>query len=101
MKSYFQVLGLNTHLTSSSAMLFFDTSRYIFNSGDSLQRVINENKVRLPKMKDLFLTSISPNTISSLPGLMLSLMQLNSENRRTIHGPPGISAFIESACTFA
>lgn len=100
MRFYIQALGMGSSLSSPSAFMFFDSARYLFNCGDCVQRVANEHKVRLSKLSDLFITSLSPNTIGSLPGMMLSLMDLNNIGRRRIHGPPGLCAFIESACTF-
>jgi ribonuclease Z len=97
-----QVLGLSSGLTSPSAYVITDTSRYLFNCGESLQRLSGEHKVRLSRVKDLFITSLDVNNICSLPGVMLSIYDKDKDKtkKRTIHGPPGISAFIESACTF-
>ena len=100
MRYYLQILGMGSSLTTPSAFVFFDSSRYLFNCGDCIQRVANEHKVRLSKLSDLFITSLSPDTIGSLPGMMLSIMDLDSSTRRRIHGPPGLSAFLDAACTF-
>lgn len=81
-------------------MLVFDSKRYLFNVGDGIQRLASEHKLKLnSKLSDIFITALTPDTISGLPGLMMTLMQA-SEMRRTIHGPPGISAYIQASCTF-
>jgi ribonuclease Z len=100
MRFYYQVLGLASGETQPSLLLVFDSKKYLFNVGDGIQRLVSEHRFKLStKLSDIFITALSPDTISGLPGLMLSLMQA-SEMRRTIHGPPGIAAYVQSACTF-
>lgn len=82
-------------------MLFFDSKRYLFNAGENLHRCMIESKVRLAKITDVFLTGTNTEAIAALPSLMLNLKSAHAENLKcTIHGPVGIAAFIESACTF-
>lgn len=100
MKYYIQILSSQSALSTPSLFMFFDSSRYIFNSGDCVQRIANEHKIRLSKMKNVFITSINPNTVGSLPGMMLSLIESQPDAKRTIHGPPGLLQFIKAACTF-
>eukprot|EP00359_Climacostomum_virens_P005723 CAMPEP_0204917354 /NCGR_PEP_ID=MMETSP1397-20131031/14933_1 /ASSEMBLY_ACC=CAM_ASM_000891 /TAXON_ID=49980 /ORGANISM="Climacostomum Climacostomum virens, Strain Stock W-24" /LENGTH=648 /DNA_ID=CAMNT_0052090151 /DNA_START=136 /DNA_END=2079 /DNA_ORIENTATION=+ len=100
MRYYYQIIGLASGETQPSLLLIFENKRYLFNVGDGIQRLSSEHKLKLSsKLSDIFITALTPDAVSGLPGLMLTMMQA-SQVRRTLHGPPGISAFIQSALTF-
>lgn len=100
--SYFlQFCGIPSNLTSSSAILIFDNKRYLFNTGEGLQRLNTEFKAKINRVDNIFITAIHPDTLAALPGVMLSMMEANTPaTTKTIHGPPGIAAYIESTLTF-
>lgn len=99
MKFYYQVLSLASGETSPSLLLFFDTRRYLFNAGDGVQRLCSEHGINLHKISDIFLTSLHPESVGGLPGLMLTMM-MGAEVKRRIHGPPGLSAYMQAASWF-
>lgn len=100
MRYYLQVLGIASGEISPSFMLFFDNQRYLFNVGEGVQRLCIEHKMRLSKVKDLFITGMNADSLAGLPGLMLTMMEVGGFEQRVIHGPPGIAAFVQGACTF-
>lgn len=101
MKYYLQVLSTQCSLSSPSIYMFFDSSSYLFNCGDSTQRISNESKIRLSKAKNIFVTSLKANTVGSLAGMMLTLQENNYDIKRTIHGPPGLIQYIKGILSFA
>ena len=100
MRYYLQVLGLASGEISPSFMLFFDNQSYLFNVGEGIQRLCIEHKLRLTKVKDVFITGMNADSLAGLPGLMLTMMETAGTEQRVIHGPPGIASFIQGACTF-
>ena len=42
--------------------------RYLFNARDGTQRLCNEYSLRLSKLKAIFITRMSPETLGGLPG---------------------------------
>lgn len=99
MKFYYQVLSLASGETSPSLLLFFDAKRYLFNAGDGVQRLCHEHGISLHKISDIFLTSLHPESIGGLPGIMLTMM-MGGDVKRRIHGPPGLSAYMQAASWF-
>lgn len=47
--------------------------RYLVNARDGTQRLCNEFSLRLSKLKGIFITRMSPETLGGLPGLIFLL----------------------------
>ena len=45
------------------------TCRYLFNVRDGCQRVCSEHAIRLSRIKCIFISRISPQTLGGLPGI--------------------------------
>ncbi|CAG8487437.1 10121_t:CDS:10 [Ambispora gerdemannii] len=89
MKSYIQILGCATPDTTPSVIVHFDTrapQRYLFNCGEGTQRVCLENKVRLPKLQNIFTTRVVWETLGGLPGMLLSMADAGIPNARILGG---------------
>jgi ribonuclease Z len=99
MRYYLQVLTSKSSLLSPSVYLFFDSARYLFNTGEGLQRFMTEHRVRTSKLKNIFITSLEFDRIASLPSMVLNLSD-TSPSTRTVHGPPGLIEFMKSFSTF-
>jgi ribonuclease Z len=89
---FIQVLGTDTGDSFPSVLAFFDRVRYLFNVGEGVQRYCTEHKVRLRKVREIFLTRLSPRTVGGLPGLLMTLADIGVEHI-TIHGPKVTSSF--------
>jgi ribonuclease Z len=68
MKSYIQILGSETGDSKASILVAFDFQRYIFNVGEGSQRFCLENKVRLPKVQNVFVTRVDWERCGGMPG---------------------------------
>ncbi|CAG8472470.1 9675_t:CDS:10 [Ambispora leptoticha] len=89
MKSYIQILGCATPDTTPSVLVHFDTraaQRYLFNCGEGTQRVCLENKVRLPKLQNIFTTRVVWETLGGLPGMLLSMADAGIPSARILGG---------------
>jgi len=68
MSSYVSIIGNDNTFITSSLFLFTDTTRYLFNVGECIQRICTEYKIKLAKVKHIFLTRIHIKTIGGIPG---------------------------------
>ncbi|KAI8847528.1 tRNase Z endonuclease-domain-containing protein [Chytridium lagenaria] len=96
MKSFIQILGGNTGDTSPCILAFFDTQRYLFNVGEGAQRFCMENKVRLSKLNNIFITKVGWDAVGGIPGMLLTLADAGN-NVITIHGGKNLTHML-AAC---
>lgn len=68
MKAYLQVLGGINKERAPSLILHYDNQRYMFNCGEGTQRLCVENKLKLAKMKNIFLSRVDWDCVGGLPG---------------------------------
>jgi len=86
MKYYIQFLSTHTPDSSPAFLVHFDSQRYLFNCSEGTQRLINENKIHLGKIKNLFFTRSIWGYIGGLPGMVLTLADSGAKEFG-IHGP--------------
>ncbi|XP_050670855.1 ribonuclease Z, mitochondrial isoform X5 [Leptidea sinapis] len=86
---YLQVLGSGARGASNALYLFTDQKRYLFNCGESTQRIAHEHKVKLSRLDHIFITSKTWKNIGGLPGLSLTLQDVGVP-KLTLHGPEGL-----------
>ncbi|KAH7289310.1 hypothetical protein KP509_31G069800 [Ceratopteris richardii] len=98
--SYIQIFGtgFDTGDTMPTLLLFFDRRRFLFNVGEGFHRFSNEHKFKLSKVDHVFLTRVCTETIGGLPGLILSLAEIN-ETVKT-WGPSSLNDFAKAARIF-
>lgn len=106
--SYVQVLGNGTDTgdTCPSILLFFEHQRFIFNVGEGFQRYCCQNRIKLGKVKDYFLTRLSSDAYGGLPGLILTLTEYglggpcSGTGKVRVHGPQNTYALLDAIQTF-
>jgi ribonuclease Z len=69
MKSYIQILGTFTSDTTPSIVVHYDSQRYLFNCGEGTQRLLTEHKIRMGKLKNVFLTHMDWRYSGGIPGI--------------------------------
>ncbi|KAJ3102173.1 Zinc phosphodiesterase ELAC protein 2 [Phlyctochytrium planicorne] len=89
MKWFIQILGAATHDSRPSVIVHFDSQRYLFNCGEGTQRLCNDQRIRLAKLKTMFISRLSWDNIGGLPGMLLTLADAGTKQLR-ICGPSGI-----------
>ncbi|RKO90367.1 beta-lactamase-like protein, partial [Blyttiomyces helicus] len=99
MKSYLQILGTETGDTTPSILASFDSGRYLFNVGEGTQRYCIENKLRLSKLTNVFLTRVEWDCCGGVPGMLLSLADAGNRSI-TIHGGKNLTHFMASTRHF-
>jgi ribonuclease Z len=118
MKAYLQVVGGVSKERAPTVILHYDSQRYMFNCGEGTQRLCVENKLKLAKMKNIFLSRINWDCVGGLPGRllypsvkhkdmqtqyilgMLLTMADGGIKNISIHGPKNLTHFMVSTRHF-
>jgi ribonuclease Z len=90
-----QLLSASSVGGTPSVVLKTEGRRFIIDAGEGVQRLCIEHKVRLVKLDGVFLTRLSPETNSGLPGMCLTAIDCG-KNDLDLIGPPGTRAFYHS-----
>ncbi|KAI8325315.1 hypothetical protein GQ54DRAFT_283365 [Martensiomyces pterosporus] len=100
MKWSVQVVNSNTHNSGSTSVLVrFNSGRYLFNCGEGVQRLSFENKLRLSRLSNIFLTRVHWETMGGLPGMLLTLSDGGTKNL-TISGGHNLAHALASTRHF-
>eukprot|EP00850_Spirogloea_muscicola_P006326 SM000030S11335 [mRNA] locus=s30:209714:214717:+ [translate_table: standard] len=92
---------MDTGDTAPCVLLFFDQRRFVFNAGEGLQRFCTEHKVRLSRIDHVFLTRVCSETAGGLPGLLLTLANIDDVGRGVkLWGPSNLSYLLDAMRTF-
>ncbi|KPJ08310.1 Zinc phosphodiesterase ELAC protein 2 [Papilio machaon] len=96
---YLQVVGSGARGVPNTLYLFTDQKRYLFNCGESTQRLSHEHKVKLTRLDHIFITNKTWKNIGGLPGLSLTLQDVGVPNI-TLHGPEGLDELYKATKRF-
>ncbi|KAJ3331524.1 hypothetical protein HDU76_002939 [Blyttiomyces sp. JEL0837] len=99
MKSYIQILATPTADSAPSILAVFDTQKYLFNVGEAAQRLCLERKIRLAKVKNIFVTRVAWECVGGIPGMLLTLADAGN-NAITVHGGKNLTHFLAAARNF-
>ncbi|KYQ89103.1 hypothetical protein DLAC_10335 [Tieghemostelium lacteum] len=99
MKAYVEVTGDNDDVPSSF-YAFFDSERYLFDCGEGTQRFVHgRNGIVLSKVKTIFLTSLSWESIGGLIGFMLTHVEPHGNSLHLV-GPKGLHQLLLASKDF-
>ncbi|KAJ3032438.1 hypothetical protein HDV00_007546 [Rhizophlyctis rosea] len=99
MRYFLQILGTDTGDMCPSVIVHFDSQRYLFNCGEGTQRFCHEHKVRLNKVKNMFLTRVAWDCVGGLPGMLLTLADGGTSYFK-LHGPDNLTHFMAATRHF-
>ncbi|KAL0084877.1 beta-lactamase-like protein [Phycomyces blakesleeanus] len=85
MKAYIQVVGQSSPEGPPTIIVHYDQQRYMFNCREGTQRLCVEEKVRMTKLRNIFLTRINWETMGGMPGMLLTLTDVGTK-RLDLHG---------------
>lgn len=68
MKTFINIIGTATGDSSPSLILHYDSQRYLFNCGEGTQRLCTETKMRLSKLRTIFVSQVQWDCIGGIPG---------------------------------
>ncbi|KAG2217086.1 hypothetical protein INT45_004075 [Circinella minor] len=93
MKAYIQFIGQSSPEGPPSIIVHYDSQRYMFNCREGTQRLCVEERVRLSKLRDIYLTRVAWDNIGGMPGMLLTLADAGVKDL-TIHGPKNLTHFL-------
>ncbi|KAK8810465.1 hypothetical protein WA158_007040 [Blastocystis sp. Blastoise] len=93
------ILGCESGDSHFGFIVQLDKSKYLFNCGDGTQRICMEYKVHLKKLNALFLSSLTPEKIGGLAGMLLTIYDIGVR-KLDIYGPEGIINYVMSLQAF-
>ncbi|CAH1794270.1 unnamed protein product, partial [Owenia fusiformis] len=95
------VLGNGTRGNPRSLLVITPHTRYLFNCGESTQRICYEYKnLKVSRIEHAFITYKSWENLGGLLGMCLSLADMKVPNF-TFHGPPDVEKIITESRGFA
>ena len=93
MKAYIQFLGQSSVEGPPTIVVHYDTQRYMFNCREGTQRLFVEERVRMSKLRDIYLTRVQWQTIGGLPGMLLTLADAGVKDL-SLHGTKNLTHFM-------
>lgn len=96
---YLQVLGTGGNELAPTLLVFTDTQRYLFNCSEGTLRFSREHRVRISRVRNVFVTRCSWENVGGIPGLAMTLREIGI-NKVMVHGPAAIKEFSRAAGTF-
>ncbi|KAI8883211.1 hypothetical protein K501DRAFT_219648 [Backusella circina FSU 941] len=99
MKAYIQFVGQSSPEGPPTLVVHYDTQRYMFNCREGTQRLCVQEKVRLGKLSNIFLTRLSWDCIGGLPGMLLTLSDAGIRDI-SLHGGKNLSHFMAATRQF-
>jgi ribonuclease Z len=95
MKAGIQIISPPTKKSHSSFLISFDSGSYLFNVGEGTQRIIQQNKVKLGKLRSIFLNRMEWDYLGGLPGMILTISDA-SLGKVNLVGPSKILDFLSA-----
>ncbi|XP_073435797.1 zinc phosphodiesterase ELAC protein 2 [Dendrobates tinctorius] len=92
---YVQVVAAGSRDAGASVYVFSDHNRYLFNCGEGAQRLMHENKVKLSRLDNVFITRMDWANVGGLSGVLLTLRDLGLP-KCTLSGPPQLKKFLQA-----
>uniref|UniRef100_A0A8C0YK01 Zinc phosphodiesterase ELAC protein 2 n=1 Tax=Cyprinus carpio carpio TaxID=630221 RepID=A0A8C0YK01_CYPCA len=90
---YVQVVGAGSRDSGASLYVFSEYNRYLFNCGEGTQRLMQEHKMKIAHLDNIFLTRMSWETVGGLSGMILTLKDTGVP-QCVLSGPPQLILFI-------
>lgn len=91
--------GADESRATGALLLQLEQMRWLFNCPEVAQRFCEEHGVRLAKVSDILVSSLSPHALGGLPGVLLTLRKMRV-SKVALHGPQGLAAVLEASKSF-
>uniref|UniRef100_A0A671T6M4 Zinc phosphodiesterase ELAC protein 2 n=1 Tax=Sinocyclocheilus anshuiensis TaxID=1608454 RepID=A0A671T6M4_9TELE len=97
---YVQVLGAGSRDNGASLYVFSEYNRYLFNCGEGTQRLMQEHKIKIARLDNIFLTRMSWETAGGLSGMILTLKDTGVP-QCVLSGPPQLEKYLQAIRVFS
>ncbi|KAI7804020.1 zinc phosphodiesterase ELAC protein 2, partial [Triplophysa rosa] len=97
---YVQVLGAGSRDNGPSLYVFSEYNRYLFNCGEGTQRLMQEHKVKIARLDNIFLTRMRWETVGGLSGMILTLKDTGVPEV-VLSGPTQLEKYLQAIKVFS
>ncbi|XP_072339225.1 zinc phosphodiesterase ELAC protein 2 [Scyliorhinus torazame] len=97
---YLQVVGSGSREAAASLYVFSEYNRYLFNCGEGTQRLMQEHKLKVSRLDNIFVTRMSWSNVGGLSGMILTLKDTGVP-RCVFSGPPQFDKYLAAIRTFS
>ncbi|XP_059417598.1 zinc phosphodiesterase ELAC protein 2-like isoform X2 [Carassius carassius] len=97
---YVQALGAGSRDNGASLYVFSEYNRYLFNCGEGTQRLMQEHKIKIARLDNIFLTRMSWETVGGLSGMILTLKDTGVP-QCVLSGPPQLEKYLQAIRVFS
>uniref|UniRef100_A0A7M4FYT8 Zinc phosphodiesterase ELAC protein 2 n=1 Tax=Crocodylus porosus TaxID=8502 RepID=A0A7M4FYT8_CROPO len=84
---YVQVVAAGSRDAGAAVYVFSEFNRYLFNCGEGVQRLMQEHKLKVARLDNIFLTRMAWANVGGLSGMLLTLRDIKVP-KCVLSGPP-------------
>uniref|UniRef100_A0A452I7V0 Zinc phosphodiesterase ELAC protein 2 n=1 Tax=Gopherus agassizii TaxID=38772 RepID=A0A452I7V0_9SAUR len=97
---YVQVAAAGSRDSGSALYVFSEYNRYLFNCGEGVQRLMQEHKLKVARLDNIFLTRMNWANVGGLSGMILTLKETGLP-KCVLSGPPQLRNYLEAIKVFS
>uniref|UniRef100_A0A2I3FUS6 Zinc phosphodiesterase ELAC protein 2 n=1 Tax=Nomascus leucogenys TaxID=61853 RepID=A0A2I3FUS6_NOMLE len=97
---YLQVVAAGSRDTGAALYVFSEFNRYLFNCGEGIQRLMQEHKLKVARLDNIFLTRMHWSNVGGLSGMILTLKETGLP-KCVLSGPPQLEKYLEAIKIFS
>ncbi|KAB1265385.1 Zinc phosphodiesterase ELAC protein 2 [Camelus dromedarius] len=97
---YLQVVAAGGRDAGAAIYVFSEYNRYLFNCGEGVQRLMQEHKLKVSRLDNIFLTRMHWYNVGGLCGMILTLKETGLP-KCVLSGPPQLEKYLEAIKTFS
>ncbi|XP_042308509.1 zinc phosphodiesterase ELAC protein 2 [Sceloporus undulatus] len=97
---FVQVAAAGTRDAGAAVYVFSEYNRYLFNCGEGVQRLMQEHKLKVARLDNIFLTRMNWANVGGLSGMILTLKETGVP-KCVLSGPPQLQNYLEAIKVFS
>lgn len=97
---YLQVVAAGGRDAGAALYVFSEYNRYLFNCGEGVQRLMQEHKLKVARLDNIFLTRMHWSNVGGLCGMILTLKETGLP-KCVLSGPPQLEKYLEAIKVFS
>lgn len=97
---HLQVVAAGGRDSGAAVYVFSEYNRYLFNCGEGVQRLMQEHKLKVARLDNIFLTRMHWYNVGGLCGMILTLKETGLP-KCVLSGPPQLEKYLEAIKIFS
>ncbi|KAJ7316154.1 hypothetical protein JRQ81_002316 [Phrynocephalus forsythii] len=97
---YVQVVAAGTRDAGAAVYVFSEYNRYLFNCGEGVQRLMQEHKLKVSRLDNIFITRMNWANVGGLSGMIITLKE-SGVPKCVLSGPPQLQNYLEAVKKFS